>query len=147
MARGGWGESTNRQTRRPGPQKVSVFRAAERQVSAFLADIFCVDQDMTRQFVLDPEAPALLIGCLVPAWRTNRTVGTEAHIVQQSERNPRGLFQPELKRIVQTDKRSCEVIGIDRDHICVLIETCAAIGDNTSDPGARLPVINAVASA
>src|SRR5207237_271195 len=107
----------------------------------------CVAQDMSRQFVLDPEAPALLIGCSVPAWRTNRTVGTETHIVQQPERIPCRLNQPKLKRIVQVHKRSCKVVWINRDHICVLIETCAAVGDNTSDPGARLPVVNAVASA
>src|SRR5439155_20587681 len=44
-------------------------------------------------------------------------------------------------------KRSCKVVWINSDHICELIETCTAVGDNTSDPGARLPVVNAVASA
>src|SRR4029077_14415625 len=126
---------------------VPLCRAGERQVSALLANIFRVDHDMARQIALDPKAPALLIGCLIPARRTNRTVGAETHVVQQPERIPSRLNQPELKRIVQVHKRSCKVIRIHHDNVRILIETSAAVRDDTSDPGARLPVVDAVAAA
>src|SRR6266700_925380 len=89
-----------------------------------------------RQFALDPEAPALLIRCPVRARGTQRAVRAETHIVQQPERTPCRLNQPELKWIVQVHERSCKVVWINSDHICVLIETCAAIGDDASYPGA-----------
>jgi len=48
------GEISNRQTLHPGPKK---FRSVEPLNGRWclLADIFCVDQDMTRQCVLDPK--------------------------------------------------------------------------------------------
>ena len=102
---------------------------------------------MARQFTLDPKAPTLLIGRLVPARRANWTVGTETHIVQQPERIPCGLNQPEFKRIAKVHERSCTVVWIHCEDICVLVKTCTAVGDDTGDPGARLPVVDAVPSA
>src|SRR5215467_7789055 len=97
--------------------------------------------------MLDAKTPALLVGRLVPARRTDRTVGTETHVVQQPERIPCRLNQPELKRITQIHERSGTVVRVNGEDICVLIKTRAAVGDDTSDPGARLRVVNAVASA
>src|SRR5215470_9140176 len=102
---------------------------------------------MAREFALDPKAPTLFIGCLVPARVAKRPIRAETHIVQQTERIPRGLNQPELKRIAQVHERSCTVVRIDYEDVRVLVETCAAVGDDTSDPGARLAVVHAVASA
>src|SRR4051794_5226613 len=102
---------------------------------------------MARQFTLDPKTPALLIGCLVPARCTNWTVGAETHIVQEPERIPRRLNQPELKRIAQVHERSGTIVWIHCEDVCVLVETCSAVRDNTSNPGARLRIVHAVASA
>src|SRR5207248_10326436 len=82
----------------------------------------------------------------VPARRTNRTVGTETHVVQQTERIPCRLNQPELKWIAQVHKRCCKVVWVDCENVCVLIKPCAAVGHNTGDPGARHPIVNAVTS-
>ncbi len=138
---------SNRQTLHPGPQVVPLHRVVERQVGALLADIFCVDQDMARQFALDPEAPTLLVGRLVRTRGAQRTVGTETNIVQQPQRIPCWLNQAVGEGITKIHERSRVVGWIDGNHVRVLIETCAAVGDDTSDPGARLPVVDAIASA
>src|SRR5260370_11492798 len=116
-------------------------------MGALLADIFCVDQDRARQFALDPETPTLLVGRLVRARGAQRTVGTETNIVQQPQRIPCGLNQAVGEGITKIHERSRVVGWIDGNHVRVLIETCAAVGDDTSDPGARLPVVDAIASA
>src|SRR6266849_621585 len=124
---------SDRQTFHPGPQKVPLHRVVERQVGALLADIFCVEQDVARQFALDPEAPALLIRSLVRTRGAQRTVRSETYIVQQPERISCGLNQSVGERITKIHERSRKVGWIDCDHICVLIETCAAVGNDTSN--------------
>ncbi len=135
------------QTLHPGSQMVTLHRVVERQVGALLADILCVDQNMAGQFALDPEAPALLVRRLVCTRGAQRTIRAETYIVQQAQRISGGLNQAVGKRITQVHERSRVVGRIDCDHICVLIETCAAVWNDTRDSRSRLPVVDAVASA
>ena len=102
-------------------------------MAALLTDVFSINQDVARQLVLDAEAPALLIRSLVPTLGAKWTVGAETYIVQQPKRVACGLNQPEGKRIIEVHERSRVVGWIYCDHVRILIETSAAVRDDTSD--------------
>src|SRR3954464_12798506 len=102
---------------------------------------------MAPPFALDPPAPRVRNRRLVCTRSAQRPIGAETNIVQSVHRISCRLSQPERKWIAKTHERSRAVGWIDSDHICVLIESCAAVGNDTSDPRSRLPVVDAVASA
>ncbi len=136
----------DRQTLYPRPQVVELVVAAEGQMGSLLSDVFGVEHDVAGQLALEPEAPALLVGSPVACAGAQRSICIETHVVQQTERIPRGLYQSVGVGIVQVQVRSGAIVVKGSDHIGGLVETLGPVGHDASDARPRLSVVNSVPS-
>src|SRR6202035_1102995 len=88
---------------RGGWHVVVLAGSAEIQMRTLLPDIVCVQQDFSRQFFLESEAPGLLIRS-VPALALDRTHGRKYDVVERPQRIAGS-------RCDTAGKRRCELTG------------------------------------
>src|SRR5579864_6841354 len=89
----------------PRAKVVELAESTEIEVSAFLAEVRCVNDDFARECLFEFKAPCLLVGC-VKADARHRPNRCKPDIVQGAERASRGFGYAVRRRIAECAARS-----------------------------------------
>ena len=131
----------------PGPRWLSWLKPLKGRWVPFFPMYSALTTILLGSWRSNPKLQLCSLGVRFARGGAQRTIGVEAHVVQQAERISRGLNQSVGEGIVQVQVRSGAIVVKGGDHVGGLVETLAAVGDDAGDARARLSVVNSVTAA